>query len=72
MDHTLLFDINETYNCFLKKKKKKKKKRRSFRRLHTVTWIEIKRILVFDEQTSCMKPDLHVSINIDAVEIKGL
>ena len=26
---------------------------------------------MFDERTSCMKPDLHVSINIDAVEIKG-
>ncbi|GMY06218.1 CDT1-like protein b [Fagus crenata] len=33
--------------------------------------IEIKRILVFDERTSCMKPDLHVSINIDAVENDG-
>ena len=68
MDHTLLFDINETYNCFLKKKTKKE----VLGGLHTVTWIEIKRILVFDEQTSCMKPNLHVSINIDAVEIKGL
>jgi chromatin licensing and DNA replication factor 1 len=26
---------------------------------------------VFDERTSCMKPDLHVSINIDAVENDG-
>ncbi|XP_050251536.1 CDT1-like protein b isoform X2 [Quercus robur] len=33
--------------------------------------IEIKRVLVFDEQTSCMKPDLHVSINVDAVENDG-
>ncbi|KAG7989545.1 hypothetical protein I3843_03G245400 [Carya illinoinensis] len=29
---------------------------------------EIKRVLVFDERTSCMKPDLHISINIDAIE----
>ncbi|KAK7841569.1 clp protease regulatory subunit clpx1 [Quercus suber] len=33
--------------------------------------IEIKRVLVFDERTSCMKPDLHVSINVDAVENDG-
>jgi hypothetical protein len=26
---------------------------------------------VFDERTSCMKPDLHVSVNIDAVENDG-
>jgi hypothetical protein len=26
---------------------------------------------VFDERTSCMKPDLHVSINIDAIENDG-
>jgi len=30
--------------------------------------IAIKKLLVFDERTSCMKPDLHVSINLDAVE----
>ncbi|XVF80939.1 hypothetical protein PTKIN_Ptkin15bG0115900 [Pterospermum kingtungense] len=30
--------------------------------------IEIKRIVVFDERTSCMKPDLHVSIVVDAIE----
>jgi hypothetical protein len=30
--------------------------------------IDIKKILVFDERTSCMKPDLHVTINPDAVE----
>ncbi|KAJ1417498.1 Winged helix DNA-binding domain superfamily [Sesbania bispinosa] len=30
--------------------------------------IEIKKLLVFDERTSCMKPDLHVTINLDAVE----
>ncbi|XP_030933856.1 CDT1-like protein b [Quercus lobata] len=33
--------------------------------------IEIKRVLVFDEGTSCMKPDLHVSINVDAVDNNG-
>ncbi|KAK7818693.1 cdt1-like protein a [Quercus suber] len=33
--------------------------------------IEIKRVLVFDERTSCMKPDLYVSINVDAVENDG-
>ncbi|KAK9993478.1 hypothetical protein SO802_023181 [Lithocarpus litseifolius] len=33
--------------------------------------IEIKRVLVFDERTSCMEPDLHVSINVDAVENDG-
>ncbi|KAG6719061.1 hypothetical protein I3843_04G175100 [Carya illinoinensis] len=33
--------------------------------------IEIKRLLVIDERTSCMKPDLHVSINIDAIEDDG-
>lgn len=26
---------------------------------------------MFDERTSCMKPDLHVSINIDAIEDDG-
>lgn len=30
--------------------------------------IEIKRVLIFDERTSCMKPDLHVTLNADAVE----
>ncbi|KAE8675113.1 putative Auxin-induced protein 5NG4 [Hibiscus syriacus] len=30
--------------------------------------IEIKRVLVFDEMTSCMKPDLHVSIILDAID----
>ncbi|KAE8676230.1 CDT1-like protein b [Hibiscus syriacus] len=30
--------------------------------------IEIKRMLVFDEMTSCMKPDLHISINLDAID----
>ncbi|XWS46956.1 hypothetical protein CRYUN_Cryun14cG0112300 [Craigia yunnanensis] len=30
--------------------------------------IEIKRMLIFDERTSCMKPDLHVSIIVDAID----
>ncbi|KAJ9176427.1 hypothetical protein P3X46_011738 [Hevea brasiliensis] len=30
--------------------------------------IEIKRVLMFDERTSCMKPDLHVTVNVDAIE----
>ncbi|KAK7345786.1 hypothetical protein VNO77_16397 [Canavalia gladiata] len=30
--------------------------------------IVIKKFLVFDERTSCMKPDLHVTIDLDAVE----
>ncbi|KAJ7977265.1 CDT1-like protein a, chloroplastic [Quillaja saponaria] len=29
--------------------------------------IEIKKVLVFDERTSCMKPDLHVTVNSDAL-----
>ncbi|CAH8264354.1 unnamed protein product [Arabidopsis lyrata] len=29
--------------------------------------IEIKRVLIHDETTCCMKPDLHVSLNADAV-----
>lgn len=29
--------------------------------------IDIKKLLVFDERTSCMKPDLNVSVNPDAV-----
>ncbi|XP_039684034.1 CDT1-like protein a, chloroplastic isoform X4 [Medicago truncatula] len=33
--------------------------------------IAIKKLLVFDERTSCMKPDLHVSINPDAVEFNA-
>ncbi|KAB1226041.1 CDT1-like protein a, chloroplastic [Morella rubra] len=33
--------------------------------------IQIRRVLVFDERTSCMKPDLHISINVDAIEIDG-
>uniref|UniRef100_A0A1J3HRV5 CDT1-like protein a, chloroplastic n=1 Tax=Noccaea caerulescens TaxID=107243 RepID=A0A1J3HRV5_NOCCA len=30
--------------------------------------IEIKRVLIHDERTSCMKPDLHITLNADAVE----
>lgn len=30
--------------------------------------IEIKRVLVFDERTCCMRPDLHVTLNVNAVE----
>lgn len=30
--------------------------------------IEIKKVVMFDEKTSCMKPDLHVSLNVDAIE----
>uniref|UniRef100_A0A2C9UU91 CDT1 Geminin-binding domain-containing protein n=1 Tax=Manihot esculenta TaxID=3983 RepID=A0A2C9UU91_MANES len=33
--------------------------------------IEIKRVLMFDERTSCMKPDLHVTLNVDAIECNG-
>ncbi|CAN8315503.1 unnamed protein product [Cochlearia groenlandica] len=32
--------------------------------------IEIKRVLIYDETTNCMKPDLHVTLNADAVEDK--
>lgn len=30
--------------------------------------IEIKRVLIHDESTRCMKPDLHVTLNAYAVE----
>nr|XP_034926702.1 protein tesmin/TSO1-like CXC 3 [Populus alba] len=30
--------------------------------------IEIKRVLKFDEQTSCLKPDLRVTVNADAIQ----
>lgn len=30
--------------------------------------IEIEKILIRDERTCCMKPDLHVSLNFDAIE----
>lgn len=33
--------------------------------------IEIKRVLLLDERTSCMKPNLHVTINVDALENAG-
>ncbi|KAF8053606.1 hypothetical protein N665_1393s0004 [Sinapis alba] len=33
--------------------------------------IEIKRVLIQDETTCCMKPDLHVTLNADAVEDNG-
>lgn len=30
--------------------------------------IEIKKVVVLDERTSCMKPDLHVTLNTDGLE----
>ncbi|KAM7253821.1 hypothetical protein ACFE04_031503 [Oxalis oulophora] len=33
--------------------------------------IEIKKMLVFDERTCCMKADLLIALNVEAVEIKG-
>ncbi|PSS09437.1 CDT1-like protein [Actinidia chinensis var. chinensis] len=33
--------------------------------------IELKKILVHDERTSCMKPDLHVTMNVDAIKNEG-
>lgn len=33
--------------------------------------IEIEKILIRDERTCCMKPDLHVSLNFDAIESDG-
>lgn len=33
--------------------------------------IEIKKTLIFDERTSCMKPDLHITMNLDALENSG-
>ncbi|KAF2286608.1 hypothetical protein GH714_022810 [Hevea brasiliensis] len=33
--------------------------------------IEINRVLMFDERTSCMKPDLHVTVNVDAIECES-
>ncbi|WCJ38376.1 hypothetical protein M5689_019441 [Euphorbia peplus] len=33
--------------------------------------IEVKRVNMLDERTCSMKPDLHVSINVDAVEFDG-
>lgn len=33
--------------------------------------IEIKRDLMFDEQTSCMKPDLRITLNAQSIEKDG-
>ena len=33
--------------------------------------IEIKKILIHDEKNSSMKPDLHVTLNIDAIKNEG-
>ncbi|KAL3717327.1 hypothetical protein ACJRO7_008841 [Eucalyptus globulus] len=33
--------------------------------------IEIKKVLTFDEQTSCMKPNLRISLNADAIQKDG-
>ncbi|CAF2096450.1 BnaA05g11560D [Brassica napus] len=33
--------------------------------------VEVKRVLIHDEATSCMKPDLHVTLNAGAVEENG-
>ncbi|PRQ25878.1 putative winged helix-turn-helix DNA-binding domain, CDT1 Geminin-binding domain-containing protein [Rosa chinensis] len=33
--------------------------------------IEIKKVLVLDERTSCLKPDLHVALNVQALENDG-
>lgn len=33
--------------------------------------IEIEKILMRDERTCCMKPDLHVTLNFDAIESDG-
>ncbi|KAH7838506.1 hypothetical protein Vadar_027434 [Vaccinium darrowii] len=33
--------------------------------------IEMKKVLVYDERTCCMKPDLHVTMNVDAVKNEG-
>ncbi|MED6142501.1 hypothetical protein PIB30_114368, partial [Stylosanthes scabra] len=30
--------------------------------------IVTKKVMMFDERTSCMKPDLHVTVNYDVVE----
>ncbi|XP_028071886.1 CDT1-like protein a, chloroplastic isoform X4 [Camellia sinensis] len=34
--------------------------------------IEIKKVLVHDERTCCMKPDLHVTMNVDAIKNEGM
>ncbi|XP_058199492.1 CDT1-like protein a, chloroplastic isoform X2 [Rhododendron vialii] len=33
--------------------------------------IVVKKVLVHDERTSCMKPDLHIALNVDAVKDEG-
>lgn len=33
--------------------------------------IEIKKVVAFDEKTSCMKPDLLVSLNVDAIDCES-
>ncbi|KAI8569644.1 hypothetical protein RHMOL_Rhmol02G0293200 [Rhododendron molle] len=33
--------------------------------------IEVKKVLVHDERTSCMKPDLHIALNVDAIKDEG-
>ncbi|KAF7150436.1 hypothetical protein RHSIM_Rhsim02G0234000 [Rhododendron simsii] len=33
--------------------------------------IVVKKVLVHDERTSCMKPDLHIALNVDAVKDVG-
>ena len=33
--------------------------------------IEIKKTLVFNERTSCMRPDLHITMNLDALASDG-
>ncbi|KAG5514563.1 hypothetical protein RHGRI_035835 [Rhododendron griersonianum] len=33
--------------------------------------IEMKKVLVHDERTSCMKPDLHIAMNVDAIKNEG-
>ena len=30
--------------------------------------IVIKKVMMLDERTSCMKPDLHVTLNVDGIE----
>ncbi|KAG5563297.1 hypothetical protein RHGRI_005892 [Rhododendron griersonianum] len=33
--------------------------------------IEVKKVLVHDERTSCMQPDLHIALNVDAIKDEG-
>ena len=32
--------------------------------------IELKKVMIFDERTSCMKPDLHISFNFSVLDYK--